>query len=126
LNAFDFKIFEDAGTQVVPLERPGEVLDEIRVIVNDERDPAEIGQIAVMREKASIAVIEEGSVHPENRTSVVPGGQTFLQEMEHFLCLIPRLSADPNPQRNAATDDDKRFVEEFFPSLNVQVPPSPA
>jgi hypothetical protein len=102
LNAFDFhEFFEDTGTQVVPLERPGEVLDEILVIVNDERDPAETGQIAVMREKASIAVIEEGVSTQKIdqcsawRSDVSPGDGAF--SVSH-----PRLSADPDPQRNAA------------------------
>jgi len=120
LNAFDFhKIFEDAGTQVVPLERPGDFLDEIRIIVKDEREPGEAGQFAVMREKPPIAVIEEWGVHPENGPGIMPGGQTLFQELEHFFRLFSRFSADPDPQRNTASDNGKRFVEEFFPSLNV-------
>ena len=123
LNAFDFhKILEDAGTQVVPLERPGDFLDEIRIIVKDEREPGETGQMAVMRQKASIAVIEEGGVHPGNGPGVMPGGQTFFQETEHFFRLITRFSADPDPQRNTAPNEDKGLVEEVFPLLRVKVP----
>jgi hypothetical protein len=123
LNAFDFhKIFEDAGTQVVSLQRPSYFLDEIRIIVKDERETGETRQIAVMREKASIAVIEERGVHPENGPGIMPGGQTFFQEVEHFFRLISRFPTDPDPQRNPALNEDKGLVEEVFPLLRVQVP----
>jgi hypothetical protein len=114
-NAVDlYQFLENTGTDVVSLEGPAELSDEVRVVMEQERHSCEGSQPLVMLEQAAIAVIIKGGIHPVDLARVFSRIQSLFENKECLPCLIFCVSADPHHHGYAAADDEKSHIEKLL------------